>query len=143
MMEKKEKRNEVIAMAEEAGLPMTYHQILMIVELFLCVRNVLNLVTSLLNPSSMDRTVDQIFYVIMLLIALLTVVFHDHKKGVISLHIFIAAELAWTLFICFESYNRGLNIPGMNEKMFSWILGSVLWFVPTLLYYRKRWRFLK
>lgn len=142
-MEKKKMGSEVVRKAEESGFSMTYHQVLLVVELFLCMRNVLNLITSFMNPAGTDRTVDQIFYVIMLVVALISVVFHDRKAGVISLHVFIVLELVWTCFIYMVAGHRGLAVPGLNEKMFSWTLGSLAWFVPTLLYYRKRWRFLK
>ena len=46
-MGKKKTGSETVLKAEEAGISMTYHQVLIVVELFLCMRNVLNLITSL------------------------------------------------------------------------------------------------
>ena len=142
-MDKKKTGSETVQKAEKAGFSTTYHQVLLVVELFFCMRNVLNLITSFMNPAGTDRTVDQIFYVVMFVLALISVIWHDRKAGVISLHVFIVLELAWTCFIYMVAGYRGLDVPDLNEKMFSWTLGSMAWFVPTFLYYRKRWRFLK
>lgn len=134
--------NQVIHNCEQHGLSMTYHMVLTWVELFLIVRNVLNLATSFMNPYSWQRTVDQVFYVGMLVCVIIAVARHDHRSGVVSLLVYIALELILTLAVWFAATQKGLQIEGLNTKMLSMILGPVIWFVPTVIYYRKRWRYL-
>lgn len=145
-MSQKEKKkpvaNPVIEKAEGNGVSMTYHMVLTWIEIFLVMRNVLNIVTTFMNPYSWQRTVDQIFYVLMLVCVIVALFRHDHKKGVIALFLFMGLELALTCTVYFVAVAHSLAIESLHEKMISMIIGSLVWFVPTLLYYRKRWGYL-
>lgn len=134
--------NKIVQNCEQHGLSMTYHMVLMWVELFLIVRNVLNLATSFMNPLTWQRTADQVFYVAMLVCMIIAVVRHDHKSGAASLLIYILLELGLTLLVWYVAVSKGLQIEGLDTKMFSMLIGPVVWFIPTLIYYRKRWSFL-
>lgn len=139
---KKTVSNKVIKKAEENGCSMTYHMVLTWIELFLVFRNVMNLFSSFMSSYSWQRTVDQIFYVLMLICAVLALLWHDHKKGVVSLYVYIILELAMTCIVYYFAVMKGLMITDIHEKMVAMIIGLLVWFIPTVIYYHKRREYL-
>ena len=111
-------------------------------ELFLIFRNVMNIASSFMSTMSWQRTVDQIFYVLMLVFAVLSVIWHDHKKGTVTLFLYILTELIMTGVVYYFAITGGMGIDSIHEKMISMIIGLLAWSIPTLVYYRKRWEFL-
>lgn len=134
--------SQAIKKAEDSGCAMTYHMVLTWVELFLIFRNVMNIASSFMSTMSWQRTVDQIFYVLMLVFAVLSVIWHDHKKGTVTLFLYILTELIMTGVVYYFAVTGGMGIDSIHEKMISMIIGLLAWFIPTLVYYRKRWEFL-
>lgn len=134
--------SQVIKKAEDSGHSMTYHMVLTWVELFLIFRNVMNIASSFMSVVSWQRTVDQIFYVLMLVFAVVSVVLHDRKKGCAALFLYMLTELTMTCVVYYFAVTGGIAIESIHEKMISMIIGLLAWFIPTLVYYRKRWEFL-
>ena len=134
--------SQVIKKAEENGHSMTYHMLLTWVEVFLVFRNIMNLASSFMSAVSWQRTVDQIFYVLLLMCAVLALIWRDRKKGTVSLFMYMIIDLLMTCVVYYFAVSGGLAISGLHEKMISMIIGLALWFVPTLIYYHKRWEYL-
>lgn len=124
--------------------PMTYHKVLYVLEGILVFRDIMNIATSLLaGQSSVYRTVDLIFYVAMIIANVIAIIKHDSKIGVFSFYIFLVLELSLNVLVFSLAITQGLDISEMTTTMISLMIGSVIWFICTFIYYKKRWSILK
>ena len=141
-MKKNQKKKSFIMMAEEQGYAMTWHSVLFVLKLFLVVRCVTTFVTSFMNDSGLYRNVDQLFYVLMTISLVLSLWKHDHKSGVVLYYVFLILEAVQTVLIYSVAMQGGLDIPELETKLFSLLMGNVIMAVPTDVYYAKRWKIL-
>lgn len=138
------KKNPTLAQrADSLGVPMAYHSVLFALKIFLTVRCVTSFAMSFFNDATVWRTADQVFYVLMAASLMLSLAWHDRKAGVISCFVFMTLELGMNFAVFGIASAAGIAVPDMNMKLFSWVLGSLAWAVPTALYYRKRWGLLR
>lgn len=141
---KKAEKNMTLAQRSDAlGVPMTYHSVLFLMKIFLTVRCLTSFVMSFFNAAGAWRTTDQVFYVLMTAALVISLAGHDRRSGVISLFVFMALELGMNFVVYFAAAASEIAVADLNMKMFSWVLGSAVWAVPTFLYYRKRWKLLQ
>lgn len=138
----KAKEPTLIQKGEEAGFSMTYHGVLLILELFLAGRSFWNLVGTFMNEYSLYRTVDQVIYVVLMVVAICAIWKHDHRTGVIFVSVFAAIDLFFQIFILMETVRLQLTTIDYFAE-FVWLGIIVGWCVVTILYYRKRWSLLK
>lgn len=141
-MKKNHKAKTFIQTAEEKGYAMTWHSVLFVLKLFLVVRCVVTFATSFMNEAGLYRNVDQVFYVVMSILLVLSLWKHDHKSGVVLYYVFLVVEAVQTILVYVVAMQGGLAIPDMNTKLVSLLLGTVVMAVPTAVYYAKRWKIL-
>lgn len=135
-------RNVLLEKAKKENIAMNYHNILLLIEIFLAFRSIMDFVTTFMNPYSVERTVDQVMYVLMTVVLVYAILRHDYRKGIIALYVFMALELIMACMVYIVAGIKGIGMYMLDEKMWSLIIGSLFWFGVTFVYYRKRWRLL-
>lgn len=129
---------------EKNEFSMTYHKVLYVMEGLLVFRDLMNIATSVFaGQSSVYRTVDIIFYVAMIIANVIAIVRHDYKVGVFAFYTFLILELSLNVLVFTLAFTQGLDISEMVTTIISLTIGSVIWFVCTFIYYKKRWSILK
>jgi hypothetical protein len=132
----------IIQKGESANLSMTYHMVMMILELFLAFRTFWNLFSTFMNGYSVYRTIDQVFYVLLLLTVAVSIWKHDHRTGVFAILGFGIIDLIFQNIVLIAANMHGIAVPDLWLQ-YLWFALIAVWEIATVLYYRKRWSILK
>lgn len=127
---------------ESTDLSMTYHLIMMILKFALVFRTFWNLVSTFMNEYSVYRTVDQAFYILMIIVIAVSIWKHEHKIGVYTVLGFGIIDLIFQIAVLFTANIQNITLSDMWLQ-YLWLGVIALWEIATILYYRKRWSILK
>lgn len=136
------KKNEVIENAEKDGFSMTYHSVLCLIEVLLIIRCLFAFFSTFASAYD-GRWIDQTFYIVEFILATLALVFHSKKNGCIALCMFILVYYGQNIVVFLVAKAGNINVPNMNTQFISYTFGALVWLIPTILYYKKRWKYLK
>ena len=127
----------------ENEIPMNYHKILYLVEAYFIFRGIMDIISSFMVTYSIYRTIDQLFYVACILTCALGIWKHNYKSGVISFFLFLIVDYGLSLLTYFVSSTSSNPLPKDGTTLLSFTIISVIWFIASFIYYKKRWSLLK
>ncbi len=127
---------------EEPDL-MGWHILLFWIKILLVTSYLFNIYAYVKDGIQGSEMIDLLVYVVLLVLLIVSIVFHKKKLGVYTLFAFGITELLYNIVVMILASQKGVYDTVVGNRAFEYLAFSALILIPTFIYYRKRMHLFK
>lgn len=128
--------------AKDSLPSMKFHSIFIYIKGFLLVTAFTNLYMLFDRELSIIRTIDQGFYLMMVILLSVSLIKHRSKVGVYLFYVYAMIELSLSYVTWVYAYINHSLTQDITTLVLSYTLGTLAYLIPIAIYYKKRLRYL-
>lgn len=121
---------------------MKFHSIFIYIKGFLLVTAFTNLYMLFDRELSIIRTIDQGFYLMMVVLLSVSLIKHRSKVGVYLFYVYAMIEISLSYVTWVYTYINHSLTQDITTLVLSYTLGTLAYLIPIAIYYKKRLRYL-